>query len=67
MREAKQLLVLREDLKTAALCDERGGEEHREGRIAKIFSEEKIICNRVLSRAQEKTKPFCGGFVFLIH
>ena len=40
------------DLKIAALCDERGGEEHREGRSAKKLLEKSFICRQVLPGAQ---------------
>ena len=55
-RRADKLLCLREDSKTAAVRDERVGEERREGRPAENFLEEKFICRRIPPKAQG-TRP----------
>jgi len=63
-RRVPKLLSGRGILKTAALCDERGGEEHREGRAARNFSEEKSTCSQS-PRLHYQTKiSACRIFLF---
>lgn len=49
-RKVSKFICLREDLKPAAISEERVGSEDSEGRTAKNFSEEKFICRKILFR-----------------